>query len=166
MNYVEIERNFEIIKKLYDYLILGNIDFEYMKDMIREDYRNGYLTLNRGRDGKDYYYYFDGDKEGIIRIEDEEITDDELIIAYLLVHDIMELDECDIEWVKKLYDELGLDEDDIQEDFKSGCLTFDKGTDENYYFYYANKENNKKGIIRYDKLEIITDEKVIEDLFC
>ena len=75
----ELKNDIEIIIKLYDYLNLSNVDIEYMI----EDYKNDYLTLNRGRDGKDYYYYFDGDKEGIIRIEDNEIITDKKVIEDL-----------------------------------------------------------------------------------
>ena len=78
MNYAEIERDFEIIKKLYDYL---NLNIE----SVENDYAHDYLTLNKGRDGKDYYWYLDteNNKEGIIRIEDNEIITDKKVIEDL-----------------------------------------------------------------------------------
>ena len=49
---------FDTAKNLYNYL-----GIEFSDESVREDLRHGYLTINTGSDGADYYYYFDGVQE-------------------------------------------------------------------------------------------------------
>ena len=60
------ELNYENYKKeidtLYDYM---DLDVESAE----EDYNNNYLTINEARDGQDYLYYLDGNKEGALNIK-------------------------------------------------------------------------------------------------
>lgn len=57
--------------KLYDHL-----DCYYSSEMMRNDIENDYLTLNEGRDGKDYLVYVDENRCAAIRLNDEVIIDD------------------------------------------------------------------------------------------
>lgn len=67
------ELNYENYKKeidtLYDYL---DLDVESAE----EDYNNNYLTINKGKDGQDYLYYLDGNKEGALNIATGKIITD------------------------------------------------------------------------------------------
>ena len=65
------ELNYENYKKeidtLYDYL---DLDVESAE----EDYNNNYLTINKGKDGQDYLYYLDDNKEVALNIETGKIV--------------------------------------------------------------------------------------------
>ena len=56
--------------KLYNHLGLNT-------DNLPEDLANDYLTENRGRDGQDYLWYFDGATGGAINTTTGEIITDE-----------------------------------------------------------------------------------------
>jgi hypothetical protein len=65
------ELNYENYKKeidtLYDYM---DLDVE----CVPEDIDNDYLTINEARDGQDYLYYLDDNKEVALNIETEKIV--------------------------------------------------------------------------------------------
>ena len=67
------ELNYKNYKKeidtLYDYM---DLDVE----CIPEDIDNDYLTINEARDGQDYLYYLDDNKEVALNIETGKIITD------------------------------------------------------------------------------------------
>jgi hypothetical protein len=63
----------ELIEKLYDYL---NFDIESVENDIKHDY----LTENKGRNGRTYYWYLDEVRCALIDVETGEIIDDEEFI--------------------------------------------------------------------------------------
>ena len=69
--------NFEMKKELYESLGIADTDEKDLRERIASDEEHGYLTENRGRDGNDYYTYFDGVHEGAYRINDGEVVSDE-----------------------------------------------------------------------------------------
>lgn len=48
---------------------------ETWKELINKLEKNDYLTKNMGRDGENYFWYFDGFTEGAFRISDESFID-------------------------------------------------------------------------------------------
>ena len=65
------ELNYENYKKeidtLYDYM---DLDVE----SVQTDIDNDYLTINEARDGQDYLYYLDEDKEAALNIKTGKIA--------------------------------------------------------------------------------------------
>ena len=59
------------LAELYDYLDLD------LADSLADDVKAGYLTENSGRDGADYFYYFDGAQTAAVNIETAEVVTDE-----------------------------------------------------------------------------------------
>ena len=61
------ELNYENYKKeidtLYDYL-----EFDNNGRDVTPDIKNGYLTINEGKDGQDYLYYLDESKDVALNI--------------------------------------------------------------------------------------------------
>ena len=66
----------ESARKLYDYLEIS----EYL---IPADMENGFLTENKGRDGQEYYFYFDGSTSAAINKATGEIVTDDARIEEL-----------------------------------------------------------------------------------
>ena len=63
--------NVDLVKKLYDYL-----DFEL--DNVAKDIEHDYLTINESN-GKEYYWYMDENKNALIDMEGNIITDEDEI---------------------------------------------------------------------------------------
>lgn len=70
------EMKMELIEKLYSYMGRAFAN-------IQTDMDCGFLTENVGRDGKDYYWYLDDNREAAIREEDGCIIDDTSVIGDL-----------------------------------------------------------------------------------
>lgn len=70
----------EAYKKIIS--ILGWAENE--NDFIAEALRHDYLTINEGRDGQEYAWYYDGNSEVAIRISDHyQLTDVEIENQFL-----------------------------------------------------------------------------------
>lgn len=64
------------INKLYDYLDLDARGW-------RDDMKRGYLTAHTGRDGNEYYWYFDGVHDACVREDNCKIIADSGEIEFL-----------------------------------------------------------------------------------
>lgn len=62
---------------------LSDLDAE-QRDILRTHLDADYLSINMGRDSEFYAWYFDGNKEVVVRVEDLEVVDDEETIDNLL----------------------------------------------------------------------------------
>lgn len=69
------ENKYKRILDLYEYL-----DFEVSDENISNDIEHDYLTENVGRDGKEYFWYFDENKSAAIEIATGNIITDNDII--------------------------------------------------------------------------------------
>ena len=70
--FIDDEDTKAVIIKLYNH-----VGIPTEEDSIIEDEENSYLTLNVGRDGKDYFWYVDENHSVAINIETKEIIDEE-----------------------------------------------------------------------------------------
>lgn len=68
----------EMIVKLYD-----EIYGDELVDIVK-DYENGYLTINKGRDGNEYAWYGDELKNKAVNLTTGEVIDDEKIDEILV----------------------------------------------------------------------------------
>lgn len=64
------------ITELYNHM-------EVNKETIENDWEHDYLTINTGRDGKDYIWYLDDKKNAAINLSNGEIIDNEQEIEKL-----------------------------------------------------------------------------------
>lgn len=70
------DKDIEFIEKLYNYI-------ERDLENVNADMSCDFLTENFGRDGNDYYWYFDGDTDVAINEKDGTIIDNEKTIEEL-----------------------------------------------------------------------------------
>lgn len=80
----ELLKNKELIKKIYDFCNYDWNKKEELDNMIKNDYKYGYLTINKGYDNQDYVWYLDNQFEAIVNIATGElITDGQKIYEIL-----------------------------------------------------------------------------------
>lgn len=66
------------IMKVIDYVdLIHGMDEEEAKDVVLREYDNDYVTLNKGRDGKQYAWYFYEDRNVVVEVESLKIIEDE-----------------------------------------------------------------------------------------
>lgn len=84
-SYLELQR----IKELLNYLSITIISDDAECDInqpsvseydLKYEFKNDWITINKARNGKDYVWYYDGNKNAVIDIESGEITDDDKFI--------------------------------------------------------------------------------------
>lgn len=66
-----------LIVELYDSLCLTHCTEKELLESILNDYKHDYLTKNKGRDGRYYWWYLDETKNAAIRVPDGELISDE-----------------------------------------------------------------------------------------
>lgn len=88
--YTRSDLELKRIKELLDYLdipVISNDDAECDINQpsvseydLKYEFKNDWITINKARNGKDYVWYYDGNKNAVIDIESGEIIDDDKFI--------------------------------------------------------------------------------------